>query len=149
MNIRTGTLAAALVVLLLAVAAVASGCGSTSADDGVAALDDAAATTSEGDESTASNGDDEDDPQEVALAWAKCMREHGVDMPDPDFSDGGGRFGFGGTNVDPQSSTFQKAQEACQDIIEDAFGRRGPGLRVGGGAGGDDGPSTNRDEDAS
>jgi hypothetical protein len=222
-NIRTGTLAAALVVLLLAAAAVASGCGSTSADDGVAALDDAAATTSEGDESTASNGDDEDDPQEVALAWAKCMREHGVDvpdpevdengrvrvmiqgrraaegvrddtfakardecgtpfgdagppplseeerakmqetmlefaacmrehgvdMPDPDFSDGGGRFGFGGTNVDPQSSTFQKAQEACQDIIEDAFGSRGPGLRVGGGAGGDDGPSTNRDEDAS
>ena len=224
MSIRTGTLAAALVVLLLAVAAVASGCGSTSSDDGVAALDDAAATTSEGDESTASDSNGDDDPGEVALAWAKCMREHGidvpdpevdengrvrvmiqrrraaegvqddtfekareecgtpfgdagppplseeeraemqetmlefaacmrehgVDMPDPDFSSGGGgSFGFGGANIDPQSSTFQKAQEACQDIIGDAFGRRGPGLRVGGGPGGGDGPSTNRQEDAS
>jgi hypothetical protein len=222
-NIRTGTLAVALVALVLAVAAVASGCGSTSSDDGVAALDDAAATTSEGDESQASNSDEEGDPQEVALAWAKCMREHGVDvpdpevdengrvrvmiqgrraaegvrddafekardecgtpfgdagppalseeqraemqetmlefaacmrehgvdMPDPDFSGGGGRFGFGGANIDPQSSTFQKAQEACQDIIEDAFGGSGPGLRVGGGPGGDETPSTNRDEDAS
>jgi hypothetical protein len=220
-NIRTGTLAAALVVLLLAVAALASGCGSTSPDDGVAALEDGAATTSEEDESTASNSNGDDDPGEVALAWAKCMREqgidvpdpevdengrvrvmiqgrraaegvqddtfekareecgspfgdagppqlseeeraqmqetmlefaacmreHGVDMPDPDFSGGGGRFGFGGANIDPQSSTFQKAQEACQDIIGDAFGGRGPGLRVGGGPG-EDGPSTNRQEDA-
>jgi hypothetical protein len=87
--------------------------------------------------------------QETMLEFAACMREHGVDMPDPDFSGGGGRFGFGGANIDPQSSNFQKAQEACQDIIEDAFGGSGPGLRVGGGPGGDETPSTNRDEDAS
>jgi hypothetical protein len=81
--------------------------------------------------------------QDTLLEFAACMREHGVDMPDPDFSGGGGRLGFGGANIDPQSSTFQKAQEACQDIIGDAFGGRGPGLRVGGGPGGDNGPSTN------
>ncbi len=221
MNIRTGTLAAALVALLLAVAAVASGCGSTSSDDGVAALDEAAATTSDGEGRRASNDEEDEDPQEAALEWAKCMREngvdvpdpevdengrvrvmierrraadgvrdgtfrkaqeecgtpfgaagppqlsdeereemqetllafakcmreHGVDMPDPDFSAGGGRFGFGGARIDPESTTFQKAQEACQEIIEDAFGGRGPGLRVGGGPGRDNGPSTTRGED--
>ena len=30
--------------------------------------------------------------QDKALKFAKCMREHGVDMPDPDFSGGGGGF---------------------------------------------------------
>jgi hypothetical protein len=79
--------------------------------------------------------------QDTLLEFAACMRENGVDMPDPDFSGGGGRFGFGGADIDPQSSTFQKAQEACQDIIGDAFGGRGPGFRAGGGPGDDDGPS--------
>ena len=89
--------------------------------------------------------------QETMLEFAACMREHGVDMPDPDFSGGGARMQFraGAGGVDPESPTFQKAQEACQDIIEDAFGARGPGLRVGGGPGEDETPSTNRDEDAS
>lgn len=220
MKTRPVTMAAVLVVLLLAVAAVASGCGSTSSDDGVAALDDAAATTSEGEESAAPANDTEEDPEEAALEWAKCMREHGidvpdpeidengrvrvmiqarraaegvqdeafekareecgtpfgdagpppltdeqreemqetmlefaacmrehgVDMPDPDFSGEGQRFRFGGqTGIDPDSSTFQKAQEACQEILEDAFPGGGPGLRVGGGT---DGPSTDESGDS-
>ena len=83
--------------------------------------------------------------QETMLEFAACMREHGVDMPDPDFSGGGGACGFGGADgVDPQSSTFQKAQEACQEILEDAFGDAGRGSGSGA-ARSDEQPSTNRD----
>jgi hypothetical protein len=82
--------------------------------------------------------------QETMLAFASCMREHGVEMPDPDFSGGGGRMLFraGAGGVDPDSPTFQKAQEACQEILEEAFGD-GPGFRVGGGR--SDAPATNSD----
>ena len=82
--------------------------------------------------------------QETMLEFAACMREHGVDMPDPDFSGGGARMQFraGAGGVDPESPTFQKAQEACQEILEEAFGD-GPGFRVGGGR--SDVPSTNSD----
>ena len=120
MTTRTATLAAALAVLLLGVAAVASGCGSSSADDGVAALDDASATTSAGEEQQEA----EEDPEEAALAWAKCMREHGVDVPDPEVSDGGGLTirrgpGQGPDRIDGEK--FQAARAECGA----PFGRTG------------------------
>jgi hypothetical protein len=214
MKTRTALLAAALAVLLLAVSAVASGCGSASAsDDGVAALDDSDATTSTTEDDDTNAGAEEEDPQEAALAWAKCMREngvdvpdpevgeggrltirpgmgpgrrlddagsdafreamqecgrpfgnsgppavsdeqreemqetmlefaqcmreHGVDMPDPDFSgEGGGgifRFRDGAGGVSPGSATFREAQEACQEILEDALPER-PGASGAAGA---------------
>jgi hypothetical protein len=63
--------------------------------------------------------------QAQALAFARCMREHGVDMPDPQF-DAGGRVsimvgGPDGPRIDPE--TMQAAQEACG-------GFRGPGAPV-------------------
>ena len=50
------------------------------------------------------------------LAFAKCMREHGIDFPDPKFEGGGvsvslGENGEGG--IDPSSDEFKSAQEAC------------------------------------
>ena len=50
------------------------------------------------------------------LAFAKCMREHGIDFPDPKFEGGGvsvslGENGEGG--IVPSSDEFQAAQEAC------------------------------------
>ena len=119
MQTRTVTLAAVLAVLLLAVAAVASGCGSaSSSDDGVAALDDTTATTSGEDEQ---DGDaTEEDPEEAALEWAECMRENGVDVPDPqvDTEDGGARItirpGSGARRLDRiDSEKFQAAQKKC------------------------------------
>jgi hypothetical protein len=58
--------------------------------------------------------------QDAALRFAQCMREHGVDMPDPQFQDGPGggilmRLDAG--NVDTDSPVFQQAQEACQDEL--------------------------------
>jgi hypothetical protein len=118
---RTAMLAAVLALLLLAVAAVASGCGSTSSEDGgVAALDNASDTTSETEEGDNAN----EDPEEAALAWAKCMRKHGVDVPDPQFDNGRLtiRAGARGRRLDNiESEKFQKAQEECGE----PFGRSG------------------------
>jgi hypothetical protein len=61
--------------------------------------------------------------QDQMLAFAQCMRDHGVDMPDPEFSDDGGVTAFGsgeggeGFAIDPNDPTFQAAQEACQEIF--------------------------------
>ena len=106
MKARTAMLAA-LVVLLLAIAAVASGCGSASSDDGVAALDDTATTTDS--DSSESASADEEDPDEVALAWAECMREHGVDVPDPEIDENG------------RVRVMIQSRRAAEGVRDDAF----------------------------
>jgi hypothetical protein len=121
---RSVTLAAALAVLLLAVAAVASGCGSSSSsEDGVAALDDTTTTTSEEGENGGSSANEEQDPEEAALEWAKCMREHGIDVPDPEVGEGGRvtiRPGSGRRLGDRNSDEFREATEACGTPFGDA-----------------------------
>jgi hypothetical protein len=62
--------------------------------------------------------------QDKALAYAKCMRDHGVDMPDPKFDGGGISMEIKG-NMDPGSATFQDAQSACAG--EMPFKGGGPG----------------------
>ena len=60
--------------------------------------------------------------QDRALKFARCMREHGVDMPDPDFS-GGGRRRSGSRSAGraaastPRRETFQDAQKACGELF--------------------------------
>jgi hypothetical protein len=62
--------------------------------------------------------------QDAALAYARCMRRHGVDVPDPTFTKNGGVVtrmrdrGKGG--VSPDSPAFKKADEACHDLLADA-----------------------------
>jgi hypothetical protein len=59
--------------------------------------------------------DDSSDPGDMKKyqAFAKCMRENGMpDFPDPQ-PGGQGMFG----NVDRTNPNFQKASEACQDIL--------------------------------
>ena len=55
--------------------------------------------------------------QEQALAFSQCMRDHGIDMPDPVFEGGKVmmRMGPGSSGPSPDSPAFQQAQEACQD----------------------------------
>jgi len=56
-------------------------------------------------------------------AYAGCMRRHGVtSFPDPTVaSNGGGGFqlrsGPGGSGIDPQSTAFQGAQNACKSLL--------------------------------
>jgi hypothetical protein len=83
--------------------------------------------------------------KDADLAYAKCMRAHGVDMPDPKFSSNGGGTTFqlggpgkkgGSTGPDPDSPTFKAADEACHGKLAEVE-RDGPG--------GDDGPSTSKE----
>jgi hypothetical protein len=79
-----------------------------------------------------------------ALRFSQCMREHGVDMPDPVFEDGG-RMKMtiggpdGGDGPDPESPAFQEAEKACQPIMGDAPPgrvRKGQGPSAGSSTGG-------------
>jgi len=49
--------------------------------------------------------------QDQLLAHAKCMREHGIDFPDPVFEGSG--MSATEIKVDPNSPAFKEAQEAC------------------------------------
>ena len=51
-----------------------------------------------------------------ALANARCMREHGIEMPDPTFDENGGAQMKLGPGINPDSAKFQKAAEACRDV---------------------------------
>ena len=57
--------------------------------------------------------------QDALLAFAQCMREHGIDFPDPQFQDGGMvRVGGGDApKFNPNSQEFQDAQEACRSKL--------------------------------
>lgn len=93
-------------LLPLAVAAmVVAGCGSTGGGEGGTGTDTSA------------------DPQAAALAFAKCMRENGVDIPDPKPVDDGGLVQLGpGVEGAAGDETFEKAQKACAKYAEDMGG---------------------------
>ncbi|MGH9277261.1 MAG: hypothetical protein ACRD12_04025 [Acidimicrobiales bacterium] len=59
--------------------------------------------------------------QDRALKFAQCMRDRGIDMPDPDFSNGGISIQIGGNGVRPDSEAVKEAHEACEPL----FGPRG------------------------
>jgi hypothetical protein len=83
--------------------------------------------------------------QDLMLEYAACMREQGIDMPDPDFTteDGaqgpGARLGFNTGDFDPSDPAFQAANEVCQEIFGASgmpgvvFGFPGGGMRPGSG----------------
>ena len=102
---RTHTLLAAL---LLGLTLILAGCGSGSGsdDDGIAS-----ATGKDSSDSKDSKADSKEDRQEQGLKFAKCMREHGVEMADPK----GGRITI--KSGPGQEGTMKKAQEACQKYL--------------------------------
>jgi hypothetical protein len=55
----------------------------------------------------------------AALANARCMREHGIDFPDPTFGpDGGAQVKIDrGSGIDPESTKFKAAQKACESTL--------------------------------
>jgi hypothetical protein len=68
--------------------------------------------------------------QEALVEFATCMREQGIDMPDPQVGSGGGAMmmiGGPDSDVDPGSPEFQAAMEECQPALgEGPVGRRAP-----------------------
>ena len=55
------------------------------------------------------------DRREAALKFAQCMREHGIDHPDPDAN---GLFRIeSGQNVNRDSAAFSEAREACEKYL--------------------------------
>jgi hypothetical protein len=91
------------VILLLAVTFL-SGCGS-SPDSGIPTADGSGEGSVQ--EPDASHVPD-------AQVYAQCMRDHGVDMSDPDPATGLPQFGDA---VDTSSAAVQSALEACQDLM--------------------------------
>jgi hypothetical protein len=77
--------------------------------------------------------------QAQALEFSKCMRSHGVaDFPDPVFHAGGGGISISikagpGSDLSPNSPTFQAAQTACQKLLP---GQRGAHFATHGPSGG-------------
>jgi len=113
-------------VSVTGLALVLSGCTSGGNDSGIAKVGDANATVTQ---AAAASGTDE----EQALAFAQCMRDNGVDFPDPtvnadgspDFAGAFGRGQDGG--FDPNDTSFQDAMTACGDLMD--------GLQIGPGSG--------------
>ena len=57
--------------------------------------------------------------RDAFVAYARCMREEGVDMPDPN-PQGGLTFRVGDPKApDPESPRFRKADEACRHHLAD------------------------------
>ena len=81
--------------------------------------------------------------EDTLVEFAACMRDNGVDMPDPDFSATPGAGGGGGRpfgDIDPTDPAFEAASEVCQEILSNAFGEDGPGRGPGGGGPAGGGP---------
>lgn len=60
--------------------------------------------------------------EDAFLEYARCMRDEGIDMPDPDFSGGGGPGGGGFfEGLDRDDPDFQAADGVCRDMLQDAL----------------------------
>jgi hypothetical protein len=130
----------ALVLALAALAFVTSACGGGSGSPQVANLGSATTTQSgsgsggggrqAGSAGSGSGGGPSlrlqigGGKQQVAAKFSACMRKHGVtNFPDPS-AQGGITIGPG-SGIDPQSPTFQAAQQACQKLLPNG-GRPSP-----------------------
>ena len=114
-RMRKGLLLGLLLALALAVAA----CGGDK-DGGVASLGDkATATTSSGGSS---------DPQQLALAYARCMRQHGINTPDPKITADGvvQQPPHVEQPAEQKSPKRRAAEQACQQYLSNGGQARKP-----------------------
>ncbi len=106
----------------VALAVLAAGCGGSKSSSGVANLGTgtvAASTTP-----TTTTAVTRQDFQTAVLAYTKCLRSQGIQIADPNFSQGGGGGGgagggglFGGSAANRNDPKFRKAQAKCRPIL--------------------------------
>lgn len=110
----------ATLVVVLASMFVAAGCGSSSEAPRVATLKGtpqaAAARQLERAGGSAVSGESKLTPEQAILRFTKCLRDNGVDVPDPDVDSAGNlRLDFGaGADIDPDDPAVKRAQEECR-----------------------------------
>jgi hypothetical protein len=101
---RTGLILSAL----LALVALATACAGGSSGPGVAGQGAASSP------SASPSGDLRD----AQLAYAQCMRDHGIsEFPDPEPGGGIAVVGEPGGDLDPDSPRFQAADDACKSLL--------------------------------
>lgn len=116
---RTPLFAAPILVLAFALAGCgepAAGGGTGSASTGTSQSDAAGGGT--GGKEAAGTGSER---YEQALKFVECMREHGVEMDDPD---PGGAIKF---QIKGKKQDLEKAQEACREYRPSGGSGNGPG----------------------
>jgi hypothetical protein len=121
---------AALVVLVMTAAACG---GSAGSGNGVASLDDTATAPPETVASLDSEPEEPVSDEEALLAFAACLRSHGIDVEDPTVdAEGNVRLGAlrgGGPDGGADRETMQAAFAACGDRLQGvALGFRGQGI---------------------
>jgi hypothetical protein len=110
-----------LLVLLLAAFVLGACSGATAAPSGVVSLESSDSSASGSAEPSASV-----DPEEAMLAFTKCMRDEGIDLPDPGSGDRGVVRIGGEDGFDPEE--FQAANDACRHHLDGVIGEDAPEL---------------------
>lgn len=105
--VRAATIAAAAVAAL---ALGLTGCADAAGDDGIATAGGDSSASPGAEPAGSGAGGEKLSDEERRLKFTECMREQGVDMPDPG-AGGGVRFGIG-KGQDP--GTIDRAMEKCQ-----------------------------------
>jgi hypothetical protein len=109
---RVTAIPATIAAAAVALGSLAAACGGGSDTNGVAHLGSTQTTTS----TSRSNSSGSRDDTKILVAYAACTRKHGVpNFPDPRDDGNGYHLRYGPENgIDPRSSQFEIAQQACR-----------------------------------
>jgi hypothetical protein len=108
-------------------AVIASGCSGGPKSSGVASL---ATTTTTAVATTGGSASAGETPLAKAVAYARCMRTHGVpNWPDP-VRTPHGDYGFRTTGIDPHSAAFHRAGQACNVLAPEGWSTGGQQLSI-------------------
>ncbi|WP_156043665.1 hypothetical protein [Cellulomonas sp. URHE0023] len=110
---------AAAALVALGVLLVVAACSADPARSALPEASGATAPTTAGASPTASL-----DPEDALIQYARCMREHGVDMPDPV----DGRLTLNGEGIGPEK--MEAADSACEKWQEMAESQDGGGRQL-------------------
>ncbi len=116
---RAACCAGSLLAGVLLAVLVASGCGGSSDAPDVATLrgtDQAAAARQLERAAGGTAGEAKLSPEQAILRFTKCLRDNGVDAPDPEVDSAGNlRLDFGaGADIDPDDPAVVRAREECR-----------------------------------